>query len=384
MTQATVDRAALKSALGVLSRVANPKSRIPVLTQVRLRVNGDVQLAATDLEVSAVVTLPRQGRSKRGEFQALLPAQRLADYVKTSKAETVTFEREDAFKTKLDDAAALVGLGIEDFPTTLGEEGTLLASFNAAEFAQAIHLTKFAASAEVVRYALTGLLIEVKKGKAAIVASDGKRLSAVRLAAKTERDFKVIIPFKAAELLERIADQADPIYRVGVRATLVKATDGVSGRQSDTETIQQLHFVIGETGLYTRIVEGHFPDWEAVTPDHKEHVVTVDRKALIAEIDRVRQACTDKTLATKFTFGGGKVVLFSKTQDVGEARAELPVDGQGELSIVFNPLYVLDFLKAQPKSVERVTLRFRDKNAARLFQGVKGNEYVLMPLTVTL
>ena len=353
MSKATVDRAALKRALGVLSRVANPKSRIPVLTQVRLRVNGDVQLAATDLEVAAVVTLPRQGRG--GEFQALLPAQRLAEYVRSSSAETVTFQNETAFKTNLDTAASLVGLDVADFPSLQSEEGTLLASFAAADLEQALHLTKYAASSEVVRYALTGVLFDLRKnGKTALVASDGKRLSVARLSVKASRDVKAIIPFNAAELLERIAGQADPNARVEFRATLVKVTDAATGKQSDTETIQQVHFVVGETGLFTRIVEGHFPDHEAVVPSNLDKVFTVDRKGLIAEIDRVKHACTDKTLATRFTFGGGKVVLFSKTQDVGEASAELPVEGQGELAIVFNPLDVLDFLKALGKSVERV------------------------------
>jgi DNA polymerase III subunit beta len=382
MSKATVDRAALKRALGVLSKVANPKSRIPVLTQVRLRVNGDVQLAATDLEVSAVVTLARQGRG--GEFQALLPANRLAEYVKQSTAETVTFQNETAFKTNLDTGASLVGLDVADFPSSLGEEGTLLASFAAADLEQALHLTKHAASAEVVRYALTGVLFDVRKGKAALVASDGKRIAVARSAVKANRDVKAIIPYSAAVLLERIAGQADPNARVELRATIVKSTNVQTGEQKETAEIQHLHFVVGDTGLFTRIVEGHFPDWEAVVPSNLDKTFTVDRKALIAEIDRVKHACTDKTMATKFTFGGGKVVLFSKTPDVGEARAELPVEGEGELAIVFNPLYVLDFLKAQPKSVERVTLKFHEKTNAGLFTGPKGHDYILMPLTINL
>jgi len=383
MSKATVDRVALKRALAVLTSAAATKTTWPALNHVRLSVNGTVKLETTDLEVSAVVDLQRQGRG--GEFQALLPVKRLAEYVRKSTLETVTFQNESKTETRVDGAASFIGLGIEDFPTTLGAEGTLIASFAAGDLAQALHLTKFAASLEVVRYALTGVLFDVrKKGGAALVASDGKRLSVARLKVETDRDVKTIVPWSAAELLEKIAAQADPSARVELRATLVKVTDTVSGRQSDTETIQQLHFVVGETGLFTRIVEGHFPDWEAVVPALVDNVFTVDRKGLIAELERVRQACTDKSLATKFTFGGGKVVLFSRTVDVGEARAVLSAEGTAELAIVFNPDYVLDFLKAQPKSVERVTLKLKDRACAGLFHGAKGHDYILMPLTINL
>lgn len=388
MNKATVDRAALKRALGVLVKSTHRKATLPVLQHVKLSVNGDVRLTATDLEVGAEVRLPRQNRG--GEFQALLPAGRLAEYVRKSKADTVTFERQDEFKTGIDGVAALVGLGVADFPSTLGEDGDLIATFVAGELAGALRVTEFAVSTEVVRYALTGVLIHVKrtgtgtkKVQGALVASDGKRLSATRLNAEG-REVRTIIPWKAAELLEQLAADADPKARVELRGTFVKATDVRTGKVSDTPELTQLHFKVGEAGLWTRIVEGHFPDYEAVVPANCDKVFEIDRVGLIRELERVRQACTDKTLATKFAFGGGKVMLFSKTPDVGEAKAELPVKGGGSVAIVFNPEYVLDFLKAQGKKVERITLKVRDKEGAGIWTGQEGNQYILMPLTITL
>jgi DNA polymerase-3 subunit beta len=367
----------------VLTNVAPGKSHIPVLDHVRLSVNGTVKLEATDLEVSAVIDLPRQW--KGGKFQALLPAKRLAEYVRKSTFETTVFENESAFKTNLDGAASLIGGDIKDFPETLGQEGTLISTFAAGELATALRLAKFAASYEVVRYALTGVLFEVRNaGLSALVASDGKRLSAARIKAKSDRHVRVVVPLHTAELLEKVSAQADPALRVEFRATLVKATDVKTGVQSETDTIQQIHFKVGPVSLFSRIIEGHFPDWELVVPNNGDKVFVIDRATLAQEIERVKQACTDKTLATKFTFEAGKLTLFSKTQDVGESRAVLAADGKDEISIVFNPLYVLDYLAALPKGVDRVTLRVKDKTAPGLFQSVKGHDYILMPLTINV
>lgn len=392
MTKATVDRADLKRALGVLAKCAEGKSSraLPVLQHVRFTANGHVQLEATDLEVSAIFKLARQGRG--GEFQALLPAGRLAEYVRKSKADTVTFENRDKLTTGLDGGiASLVGLDTADFPATLGDEGELLARVSAGELATALHVVKFATSTEVVRYALTGVLLDIKLGsgrkrRAYIVASDGKRLSAARIKSEGEHDLRVILPYKAAELLERLASSTEsPLDTVEVRGHRVQATDAATGAKSATSEVHQLHFRVGYAGLFTRVVEGHFPDHEAVVPANVDQIATFDRKSAVAELERVRQACTDKTLATKFTFAGGKLTLFSKTPDVGEARAELPFEGNAAGAIVFNPDYVLDLLKALPKGCERVTLKFKDKNCAGLFSGgVEGHSYVLMPLTITL
>jgi DNA polymerase-3 subunit beta len=366
MTTATVNRADLKHALGILTKCTFRKATVPVLQHVRLTANGHVQLEATDHEVAAVIKLER--RERRGEFQALLPAGRLAEYVRKSKGETVTFEPKDKTTTSVDGIAAMVGLALDDFPTTLGEEGDLKATFAAGDFASALRLTEFAASTEVVRYALTGILLEVRGTKGVTVASDGKRLAIRRFRAEKGGDFRAIVPWRAAELLQRLAERVDPLDNV---------------RVSTYQGGERLHFQIGGAGIFTRVIEGRFPDYELVIPATTEEA-TFDRQGLVAELERVRQVCTDKTLATRFTFSPGRLELFSKTQDVGEAKGSLRCDTSANLTIVFNPEYVLDYLKALGKASERVTVKLRDRNSAALFSGGKGTEYVLMPLTINI
>jgi DNA polymerase-3 subunit beta len=92
---------------------------------------------------------------------------------------------------------------------------------------------------------------------------------------------------------------------------------------------------------------------------------------------------TDKTRAVKFSLGKGRMTLFTRTADVGEAKVEIPVEYKGdELDIVFNPDYVADYLKVLAD--ETVELHLKDKAAAGVFKAGKDYVYVLMPLTINL
>ena len=92
---------------------------------------------------------------------------------------------------------------------------------------------------------------------------------------------------------------------------------------------------------------------------------------------------TDKTRAVKFSLGKNRLVLFTRTADVGEAKVEITVDYKGEeVDIVFNPDYVVDYLKVLADPT--VELHLKDKGAAGVFKAGKDYVYVLMPLTINL
>ena len=143
---------------------------------------------------------------------------------------------------------------------------------------------------------------------------------------------------------------------------------------------------LGETKralIFLRLIEGHFPDYEAVVPGNLDKKLVIPREPLLSAVRKVALMTTDKTRAVKFNLGKGRIVLFTRTQDVGEAKVELPIDYKGEeLEIVFNPDYVADYLKVVAD--ETVELHLKDKASAGVFRAGKDYVYVLMPLTISL
>ena len=117
------------------------------------------------------------------------------------------------------------------------------------------------------------------------------------------------------------------------------------------------------------------------------HVATVlalvPGQELLSAVRKVSLMTTDQTRAVKFQLKKGKLILFTRAQDVGEATVEIEADYNGELfDIVFNPDYVIDYLKVI--NDEQVEFHFKDKTSAGLFRIGKNYQYVLMPLTISL
>ena len=135
--------------------------------------------------------------------------------------------------------------------------------------------------------------------------------------------------------------------------------------------------------IFSRLIEGHFPDYEAVVPSNTDKKLAVQRDLLLSAVRKSALMTTDKTRAVKLSASKGKLVLFTRTQDVGEAKVEIPVDYKGEeIDIVFNPDYVADYLKVVTD--ETVELHLKDRSSAGIFRAGKDYVYVLMPLTINL
>lgn len=381
MAKVTVDRKVLAEALALLAGVLPRRCSIPAIQNVKLTANGTARLTATDLELSATVELARGGR---GNGVAVVPGALLTNYVRASKAaqvvieppEKLTDEREGAAScTVLDGDTKVIGIYAADFPVCASESAVKpTLRVRAADFARAVGEVAPFVSSEVVRYALTGILLELRGGKGHMVSSDGKRLAHTLVEAKGA-DTRVIISTRAAALLAKVAEGNEWI------GFSVHAREG-------SEMTDQFAAQVGPWRVAGRLIDGNFPDYEAVMPNDRDKFYSMERKELIDAINRVRVFTTDKTRAMKVTLSADGCELFTRTQDVGETRVRVPViKANGHVcEIVLNPDYVLDYLKAEKH--DSVDVAVKDKTSAIVMSANRRDEramkYVQMPLTVTL
>lgn len=374
----TVDRKKLQEALEIAAWVTPSKTTIPALCGVRLSVNGSgtLRLAATDMEMGVLLDLARL--SGGGQFAALLPADRLARYVKLSPLDTVTIEPGEGMVVGLDGKGKLVGMDPADFPAVPRPEGKPLAEIPGEALAGAFHEVGFAVSREVTRYSLTGALLDIRKGGGArLCASDGKRLAVRTVPAKTGGAAQMILPVPALALVSRLVRQRGDAT-VEVRLPQEKNDKGEA--QEPTKAL----LTVGPAMIWTRLVEGRFPDYETVVPSNVETHWTMGRKALLEALPRVEQWCGDKDRAVRFRFGQGRLELFTRSQDIGEGTETIIAEGKEPFEAVFCPDYVRDYLMALPKEREKVTIHGKDRTSAAVWTAHEGHKYVLMPLTANL
>lgn len=366
-------RAELHQAFSVAALVVPQRTTIPAITSVKItasreKAGGVLELACTDLEFGLKYTIPAAEVKEEGTL--VLPAARMAGILRETGDETISIDSDgNLAHVKLPDASfKIVGIDPADFPTLPTFDDRAAVRISTEDLGAMIRKTQFAVSTEVVRYALTGQLFEIKGKDVRMVASDGKRLAYIRSRSsgkhEGQKDVRVIVPTKTMNLLDKVLTEEDEQVALNVEETQVKL-----------KTSRAL--------IFSRLIEGHFPDYEAVIPSNMDKKLVLPREALFAAVRKAALMTTDKTRAVKFNIGKGRIVLFTRSQDVGEAKVEVPIDYKGEeLEIVFNPDYVADYLKVITD--ETVELHLKDKTAAGVFRAGKDYVYVLMPLTVNL
>ncbi|HEX7897128.1 MAG TPA: DNA polymerase III subunit beta [Planctomycetota bacterium] len=365
-------RSQLADAFSIAQSVVPPRTTIPAITCVKLtaqkdKSGGSLELACTDMEFGLKYTLPAAEVKEEGTL--VLPATRMAGILRESSGDVVGIDSDgNLAHIKLPDANfKVVGLDPADFPTVPTFEDKGAVKIATEDLGTMIRKTQFAVSTEVVRYSLTGQLLEVKNKEIRMVASDGKRLAYIKNKPSGKADVKdvrVIVPTKTMNLLEKVMGDGEEQVALNVEETQVK-------------------FKTAKAVIFSRLIEDRFPDYEAVVPANLDKKAVIQREALLSAVRKSSLMTTDKTRAVKFSLGKGRLVLFTRSQDVGEAKVEIPADYKGEdIDVVFNPDYVADYLKVLTD--DAVELQLKDKNSAGVFRAGKDYVYVLMPLQISL
>jgi DNA polymerase-3 subunit beta len=360
-------RSALLSAWQVVSAIVPTRTPKEILRNVKLTVaGGKATLLATDQEVGVRYELNDVETSSVGEV--LLPTQRFANILREVQDDRVQIEVvEDALWVRTSHSE--FRLSVEnpaEFPdvATFTDENYYV--LQGKTLKQGIQRTVFATDVESTRYALGGVLMELRSEHLTLAATDSRRLAVYKTTSATrgnvsEEIGQPVVPSKAMSLIERSIHDDDQEIFIAVHNNdvLVKT---------------------GSTTVYARLVEGRFPRYQDVMP--KEFGITID---LVSGpfLSAVRQAMivtNEESRGVDFTFGDGMLTLTSVGQDVGSSKIQMPVSYDGEeVVITFDPRFIADFLKVLD-SAAAVSLNLVDGNSAAVFMAEDNYKYVVMPL----
>jgi hypothetical protein len=141
----------------------------------------------------------------------------------------------------------------------------------------------------------------------------------------------------------------------------------------------QVVFEMGTTNMSSKLVDGVYPNYRQVIPGGCDERVTIEREELLRAVRRVSVMATDKSNAIRLTFAANQLTINITSQEVGEGRETIPVKYTGkEISIVFNPEYVMDPLKNMDD--DEVYFELSDGHSPALLKCSVPFLYVLMPL----
>jgi DNA polymerase III subunit beta len=352
--------------LSLVQGIVERKNSIPILSNVLAEAkSGELRIAATDLDVSlrcgcaaqvvseGAITL---GAKKLYEIARSLPESEVRLKVLPDSWAAIECERVN-FK--------MAGLPKEDFPALPESKPSRGIEIPGEVLRDLIARTSFAITAEDARYYLAGALLVLDKDGAAMVATDGHRLSYAhrKAALKLTEPVRVLIPRKAIHEIAR----------------LLETEDAATFQQVENHLV----FVVGGRTLASKMIEGQFPAFEKVIGLTGDKVVALEREQLATAIRRVSLLSSERSRAVRLTLGPGKLDLAASSPDLGEARESLSADYQGaSVEIGFNSQYLLDFLGVA--GTEAVSLELKDQESQGMFrpQGDAATDYryVVMPM----
>jgi DNA polymerase-3 subunit beta len=111
-------------------------------------------------------------------------------------------------------------------------------------------------------------------------------------------------------------------------------------------TDNQVAFGLGETVIISRLIEGHFPNYEQVIPKSSDIRIQVPTRDLLTMTQRAALGSGDRGGAVRFALDKGRLRAIGAAQGRVEVEDEMPVEFAGKaLEIAFNPGFVVDVLK---------------------------------------
>jgi DNA polymerase-3 subunit beta len=135
--------------------------------------------------------------------------------------------------------------------------------------------------------------------------------------------------------------------------------------------------------MTARLIEGQFPNYEAVIPKNHPGKLVIARAAVSAALRRVSVMAEERNKPVKMTLAPAVLRLTASSQDMGEAEEALDVDYAGEeVTIGFNSRYLLDAIG--PVEHEQIVLEFKDALSPGIVRSGAEDGYccVIMPMRI--
>jgi DNA polymerase III subunit beta len=352
---------ALQSAIGVVER----RQTLPVLSNFLLDAKErELVVTGTDLELELVC---RAQAEVKAPGRTTVPARKLFDICRgLPEGAQITLES-SADRIQLKSGRSrytLSTLKPEDFPSLGDVARSQTLRLQKAELRQLLEQTQFAMAHQDVRYYLNGLLLHVQPKRLRVVATDGHRLALSELERVTgvKDEIQVILPRKTVVELMRLIEPSEEAVELHIGGGQV---------QVDLDVVR----------LSSKLIDGRFPDYERVIPEHQNRQLTANREVVRQALTRSAILSNEKFRGVRLKVDGNKLQLQTHNPEHEEAEEELEVAYTGSpLEIGFNVNYLLDALGAM--KAEQFTLELKGADASGLIYDAGGGpaKYVIMPM----
>ncbi len=361
----SVEKEKIINELQLLQGIVEKRNTMPILANILMSATkGEIEIKGTDLEVGLTTHFEAQIKE---EGAITLSGKKIFEIVKSiPDGAKIDFDEKEELTMQIRSGESefkVLCLPREDYPQVPEAKFEKNIYIPLSVFQGMIDRVLSVITQEQ-RYYLSGALFILKDDSMELVSTDGHRLAYSSKAIEkmeVEEEIKVIVAKKTLSELRKFED------------------DSLEFDFSENN----LFFRVKNRILISRIIEGKFPNFDAVIPKDNPNIVIVSKDEIADAIRRVSLFSTERSRGIKFNITKNEIRLFSSNPEIGEARDRVNIEYKGEdVEIGFNSQYLIDFLSTV--KANKIRIELKDTNSSVLLKPEPQEEinylYVLMPM----
>ena len=315
--------------LQVLGGVINNSNTLPILDNFLFELeHSKLTVSASDLETTMASTLEVESES---EGSVAIPAKLLLETLKTFPEQPLTFVIEDNNTIEISSnhgKYALAYASADEFPKSISLDKASTTVISADILATAISKTIFATGNDDLRPVMSGVFFQFSTESLTFVATDAHKLVKYsRTDVKADETAEFIMPKKPLNLLKGILAGSD---------------DTVSIEYNDSNA----KFSFENSVLICRLIDGKYPNYEAVIPKENPNHLTISRNQFLNSVRRVSIFSNKTTHQIRLKIAGAELNISAEDIDYSnKAEERLTCDYQGDdMQIGFNSRFLSEML----------------------------------------
>ena len=353
-----VSSSALLKQLQNVGGVLNSSNTLPILDNFLFDIEDKtLTISASDLESTMVTNMAVESKENG---RIAVPAKLMLDTLKNFPDQPLTFNvDEKTFGMEISSENGkfkLSGYNADEYPKIPELESPANVTVSTDILSEAINRTLFATGSDDLRPVMSGVFFEFGKDHLRFVATDAHKLVRYsRTDAQASGNATFIVPKKPLNLLRGLLSSTNADVNIEYNEANVR-------------------FTFDDITLVSRLIDGKYPNYQAVIPEVNPNRMTISRQNLLSSIKRVSIFSNKTTHQVRLKIVGSDLTVAAEDLDfANEANERLTCSYEGEdMEIGFNSKFIIDMLNHL--DTENIVLQMSAPNRAGIMVPADSDE----------
>ena len=346
-----VSSSLLYKEIQVLGGIINSSNTLPILDNFLFEINNNtLVLSSSDLESTMTSQIEIESTSTD---KIAISAKLLTDILKTFSEQPLTFIKTDNNTIEISASNgkySLAYLNGDEFPKQVEILDAHETVINGSDLGNAINSTIFASGTDDLRPVMSGVFFQFNSESLKFVATDAHKLVKFETTEYTASEVsEFIMPKKPLQILKGILQTVDSDLTI---------------QHNDSNA----KFIFDKSSITCRLIDGKFPNYEAVIPKDNPNVLTIDRQLFLNSARRVSIFSNKTTNQVRLKLAGSLLNISAEDFDFSnKADENLECQYSGDdIQIGFNSKFLIEMLNNLDSDM--ITLSMSHPNRAGIIR----------------